>query len=153
MGTNPRTMILGALPILLSVVLGMGVVAISAPGAEAAVNCTNKSNDWTIERKYTDAYGRVVPVRCGHWIDGSGWGVVKLKAKGRWSIWYQGMIGATLEHPAKRWAQDSNTDIYVTAWQTNCNPEYRFRVIVNVSKKKGGSKYMKGVVNAYQEFR
>lgn len=77
---------------------------------------------------------------------------MKLKAKGRWNIWFEDMIGATLENPAGHWAQNATTDIYVTAWQTDCNPVYRFRVVVNTTKK-SGKKYMMGVVNAYQEYK
>lgn len=120
------------------------------PAAEAAVACTNSSDDWASYQIFRDVYGRSVPLRCGYWDGVKGWGVVKLKAKGRWNAWYQGMIGATLEHPVDHWAQNATTDIYVTGYQWACTPVYRFRVVVNTTTK-DGKRYMMGVVNAYKE--
>ncbi|MBT0770500.1 hypothetical protein KIH74_16265 [Kineosporia sp. J2-2] len=74
----------------------------------------------------------------------------KLKAKGRWNVWYRDVIVITLSAPASHWAQNSTTDIYVTSWQTDCDPVYRFRVVVNTTHR-DGYKRMMGVVNAYRE--
>ena len=78
------------------------------------------------------------------------WGLAKLQGQGRWNTWFEGMIGATLEAPKSHWAQKPTTDIYVTKWQTSCDPVYRFRVVVNTTRRPG-QKFMMGVVNAYQE--
>lgn len=126
-----------------------------AGGFEAASNCSlvrRVRPDWKRYASWTDAYGRNVPIRCGYWNGVRGWGVQKLKAKSRWNVWYRGMIGATLENPRDRWAQNPTTDIYVTRWFTECDPVYRFRVVVNTSRKSGHAGMM-GVVNAYMEFR
>lgn len=136
---------------LLAAALVTGMLCLWAPAAQASVTCTEGSPNWRIHNKYTDTFGRTVPLRCGYWNGVKGWGVMKLKAKGRWNVWYRDMIGATLEAPSKHWAQNATTDIYVTGWQTNCKPQYRFRVVVNHTHQ--GRKYMMGVVNAYKETR
>lgn len=131
-------------------------VSPSSPAASTlrrvAASCGEADPDWRRYASWTDAYARNVPIRCGYWNGVKGWGVQKLKAKSRWNVWYRGMIGSTLENPRDRWAQNPTTDIYVTRWFTECDPVYRFRVVVNTSRKSGHTGMM-GVVNAYMEFR
>ncbi|WP_461009361.1 hypothetical protein [Streptomyces capparidis] len=90
-----------------------------------------------------------MPLRCGHWTSGSGWGWRKLKTKDRWSTWWDGMIGATLQNPRDTRTQGTSKT-YWTRWFEECNPVYRFKVLTE-TKTYGDGK--QGVLNAYLEYR
>jgi len=40
--------------------------------------------------------------------------------------------------------------VFLTRWFTECNPQYRFRVVVQTSAYGPG---IKGIISAYQEWR
>lgn len=90
-----------------------------------------------------------VPLRCGRYLNGRGWGFRKLVAKGRWNIWFDSMIGATLQSP-KKVRREGSAYVYRTRWFKECDPVYRFKVVVETRAKDG--KKM-GIVTAFQDFR
>lgn len=90
-----------------------------------------------------------VPLRCGQCVNGRGWGLRKLVAKARWNIWFDSMIGATLQSP-KKVRHEGTAYVYRTRWFTECDPVYRFKVVVETRAKDG--KKM-GIVTAFQDFR
>ena len=106
----------------------------------------------SIKRYYQTKAGKV-PLRCGfhnHAKD-RGFGVRHLEARGRYNVWHQGMIGATLATP-KSIKREGTTFVYRTKYFTDCDPVYRFKVIVQ-TKNVGGTRLMRGVITAYQEWK
>lgn len=74
-----------------------------------------------------------------------------LEDRGRSNVWYQGLIGATLSSPTSI-NRDGTTFVYRTKYSTDCDPVYRFKVIVQ-TKNIGGTRLMRGVITAYKEMR
>lgn len=126
-------------------------VIVSAPAAEAAGACGDRSMN-SIKRYYATKAGKV-PLRCGfhNHAKNKGFGVRHLEARGRYNVWYQGMIGATLATPGSI-ERDGTTFVYRTKYFTDCDPVYRFKVIVQ-TKNIGGTRLMRGVITAYKEMR
>jgi len=91
-----------------------------------------------------------VPLRCGRWDETKGWGYRKLVAKGRWNPWFDGMIGATLQAPTSV-TQSGTATRFQTQWFTQCNPVYRFVVVVESKLTPQG--VVTGVNNANQQFQ
>ena len=106
----------------------------------------------SIKRYYSTKAGKV-PLRCGfqNHRKNKGFGVRHLEARGRYNVWYQGMIGATLASPASI-KRDRTTFVYRTRFFTECDPVYRFKVIVQTDNI-GRTKLMRGVITAYKEWR
>ena len=129
------------------------VLAPTPAMAGTSVNCQPYSKEWATQDVFRTSANRTLPLRCGYWNSTlqKGWGVNKLKAKGRWNSWFRDMISVTLNSPYKHWPQNDTTEIFVTNY-FKCKKPYRFRVVVNTTKKKGES-YVMGVVNAYQEWK
>lgn len=134
---------------LVAAIALMGIVSPSP--AEASGACGDRSMN-SIKRYYPTKAGRV-PLRCGfhNHTKNKGFGVRHLEARGRYNIWYQGMIGATLASPASI-KSDGTTFVYRTEYFTDCDPVYRFKVIVQ-TKNVGGTRLMRGVITAYKEKR
>ncbi len=124
---------------------------VSPSPAEAAGACGDRSLN-SIKRYYPTKAGKV-PLRCGfhNHEENKGFGVRHLEARGRYNVWFRGMIGATLESPASI-KREGTTFIYRTKYFTNCDPVYRFKVVVQ-TKNIGGTRLMRGVITAYQEKR
>lgn len=131
--------------------LMVSLVIVCPPQAEAAGACGDRSMN-SIKRYYETRAGRV-PLRCGfhNFAKNKGFGVRHLEARGRYNVWYQGMIGATLAAPASIRRNDT-TFVYRTKYFTECDPVYRFKVIVQ-TKNVGGTRLMRGVITAYKELR
>jgi hypothetical protein len=91
-----------------------------------------------------------VALRCGRYSNGRGWGYRKLVGTGRWNIWFDSMIGATLQSP-KRIERDGTTYVFLTRWFKECDPVYRFRVVVQ-TRSYGTKKHM-GIITTYQKFK
>lgn len=63
------------------------------------------------------------------------------------------MIAATVENPDHTDIQNQGTsEVFYTQWFTQCNPEYRFKVVADYRGFNGGPK-MIGIITAYKEFR
>jgi hypothetical protein len=134
-----------------SVVLaGPAAATLPGPGSGSGV-CSGQNQSHLVKRYYPVAWGNGhVPLRCGRWDGSSGWGYRKLLAKGRWNIWYDGMIGATMHAPTKVTHEGTST-AFRTQWFTNCSPVYRFVVIVESRRTPQG--VARGIITAYQEVR
>lgn len=132
------------------VLSGPAIADVPDPGSSAGL-CAGKGMSHVVKRYRPVAWGNgTVPLRCGRWNGTSGWGYRKLVAKGRWNVWFDGMIGATLESPTSVGQQGSAT-IFRTQWFTQCVPIYRFVVIVESRLTPQG--VVSGVNNAYQDFK
>lgn len=125
-------------------------VAAPAP-AQAAGACGDRSLN-SIKRYYPTKAGRI-PLRCGfqNHAKNKEFGVRHLEARGRYNVWHQGMIGATLATLASI-EREGTTFVYRSKYFTDCDPVYRYKVIVQ-TKRIGGTKLMRGVITAYKERR
>lgn len=138
--------------LLAATVLAILAAMIVCPApAEAAGACADRSMN-SIKRYYDTRAGKV-PLRCGfhNYAKNKGFGVRHLEARGRYNVWYRGMIGATLGNPLTI-TREGTTFIYRTNYFEDCDPVYRFKVIVQ-TKNVGGTKLMRGVITAYKEKR
>ena len=124
-------------------------VSLLRPDGQVAGPCGPGDDDWKVVRWYPSIDHGRVPLRCGRWENRKGWGYRKAVAKGRENVWYAGMTAATLARPARR--VQGSARVYLTDWFTYCNPEYRFKVVVET--KKAGHAHMQGVITAFQDFR
>ena len=123
------------------------------PGSSGGGPCAGQGMSHVVKRYRPAAWGNgSVPLRCGLWFPAAqrGWGYRKLFAKGRWNVWWDGMIGATLAAPASVTHVGTSTT-FRTKWFTNCSPVYRFVVIVEMRPTPQG--VVTGVNNAYQKFQ
>ena len=134
-----------------SVVLhGPAAADVPAPGGASGV-CAGQGMSHVVKRYHGVAWGNgTVPLRCGRWTGTGGWGYRKLVAKGRWNAWFDGMIGATLQMPTSV-AQQNSATIFRTGWFTQCNPVYRFVVVVEARMTPQG--VISGINNAYQQYK
>lgn len=138
--------------LVVALVAAMALLGIASPSpADASGACGDRSLN-SIKRYYPTKAGKV-PLRCGfhHHKKNKGFGVRHLEARGRYNVWYQGMMGATLASPASI-KRDGTTFIYRTKYFTDCDPVYRFKVIVQTDNI-GGTKLMRGIITAYKEKR
>ena len=119
------------------------------PVAGGSGLCADKSRSYRV-KTYQHVQGEgSMPLRCGRWSSGSGWGWLKLDAKNRWNVWFDGMIGATLQNPRKVEVQGTSK-VYKTEWFEWCDPVYRFIVVVETSTYGDGKR---GIITAYQKFQ
>ena len=136
-----------------SVVLhGPAAADVPAPGGASGV-CAGQGMSHVVKRYYGVAWGNgTVPLRCGLWNASvqRGWGYRKLVAKGRWNVWWDGMIGATMQSPASV-TQVGTSTTFKSKWFTNCSPVYRFIVVVESRPTPQGG--ATGINNAYQKFQ
>lgn len=115
-----------------------------------ARNCAGEPMRHVVKRyRYVQGL-RPVPLRCGHFTNGQGWGYRKFRALGRWNPWFDGMIGSTLQSPHHVDPQGS-ARVYFTRWFVECTPDYRFKVVVETRHLPGGGRH--GVMTAYKDFR
>lgn len=119
------------------------------PTDPAGGPCSGATRGHVVKTYAGVAFEVTMPLRCGRWDGTSGWGWRKMVALGRWSSWYDGMIGATLQNPEGT-SVNGTSRTYWTQWFRQCNPVYRFRVITE-TRSYGGGKM--GVLNAYKEIQ
>jgi hypothetical protein len=139
--------------VLGSLVLAGPAVADLPDAGSSAGPCAGKGMSHVVRRYRPVAWGDgSAPLRCGLWIPAThrGWGYPKLVANGRWNVWWDGMIGATLEAPVSV-KHDGTSTTFKTKWFTNCSPVYRFVVVVESRPTPQG--VVTGVNNAYQKFQ
>jgi len=111
--------------------------------------CAGETNGHRVKTYKGVREESTMPLRCGRWDSGSGWGKRKLDAKDRWSVWWDGMIGTTLQNPDDV-VPAGTSKTYKSEWFEECNPEYRF-IVVTETKTYGDGK--QGVLNAYKQYR
>lgn len=119
-------------------------------GTDGAGPCKDKAKGHKVKtHKYVQTEGKV-PLRCGRYSAGSGWGWRKLKAKDRWNVWWDGMIGATMQSPLSFVEQQGTAKVFKTEWFEECDPVYRFVVVVETSRRGNGKM---GIITAYQQWQ
>lgn len=134
--------------------------AVAAPAAPAAVAkvppdggggpCAPDVSNWTVVRWFESSRSGPVPLRCGQWDGGRGWGYRKAVAKARWNPWYRDMMGAVLGAPTSM-RVEGTTHLYFSSWFTYCDPEYRFKIVVQT--RTFGHRHMKGIITAFEEVK
>jgi hypothetical protein len=140
------------LSLIVAVIAGTALIQVPVAGASADP-CAGQNMSHLVTTYSPAAWGDGhVPLRCGSWNANTqrGWGYRKLVAKGRWNVWFDGMIRVTLATPTRLTQAGFSTRFY-TAWFNNCDPQYRFVVVVEARNTPHG--VVTGVNNAYQDFR
>lgn len=96
--------------------------------------CAGKPN-FERFKSYSSTIGSI-PLRCGRYDNGRGFGYRKMVARGRWNTWYDGMIGATLQKP-DRVEREGTTVVMLSQYFAECTPPYRFKVVIQTANSKG----------------
>jgi len=147
-----RSVVVASVVLASMVVVAPAVADLPDAGSSAGA-CTGEGMSHVVKRYRPVAWGSgSVPLRCGLWNPARhrGWGYRKLVASGRWNLWWDGMIGATLQSPASV-THEGTSMTFKTKWFTNCSPVYRFVVVVESRPTPQG--VVTGVNNAYQKFQ
>jgi RHS repeat-associated protein len=107
-----------------------------------------------IEGVYFDRFGRQIPLRRGRWGmnprkgEFTGWGLSKLKAKGRWNVWMEDLIQLTLVIGKVERVGKSQREIWTLSLPCDIPGGQRlFVVIVDLRREADGLR--RGIANAY----